>query len=408
MATTVEILPWQGELLSCVRMPGDTHATWEAKPRYDLTRGGRGAAKTRGAAMLAHMWLEGWRGCNFGVFADTFGKLKSNFLQEFALYLDVIGWVSGKHYVQNKVDLKYTCLRTGSTLQGFTMDKPPEKTKGPTLQGLIGDETDQVGEQHYQIFEKCVRGDRGPQQIFLFANAAPKVHWLNRRFTGSTKLPHHYMRQISTYRNSFLTRQDIEKFEADYPPGSIEHARWMLGSAVATEGAVYPEFDPAVHVVESAPPFVAYVECIDLGIVDPTVWLLIGIDSGGVMYVIDEYVSQPYDSPQDQAAGIRPRSRTAIRFSDHSLTHRTAFEHEGLATINADKDRAKGHHLVRTRIRNKGLFLLKGAAPVLEESMQLYEYKPGTNKEETVHTFSHAPDALRYGVVGVDTGVAQY
>lgn len=408
MPTTIEVLPWQAGLLNAARDPADTPEQWDAKPIYELTVGGRGAAKTRGACQLARKWLGRWQGCNFGVFADTFGKLKSNFLQEFALYLDESGCREGRDYAINRVELKYTWLRTRSTLQGFTMDKPPEKTKGPTLHGLIGDEVDQVGEQHYKIFEKCVRGSRGPQQIFLFANAAPKVHWLNRRFMGSTRLPNHTMRRVSTYRNSFLTRQDIEKFEADYPPGSIEHARWMLGKAVATEGAVYPEFDPSVHVVDAVPEFVAYVEMIDLGIVDPTVWLLIGIDSGGVMYVIDEYVSQPYDSPQDQAASIMPRSRTRIRFSDHSLTHRTAFEHEGLATINADKDRAKGHHLVRRRLKNRGLFIKRGAAPVLEEQMQLYEYKPGTNKEETVHTFSHAPDALRYGVVGVDTGTAQY
>lgn len=401
---TVEVLPWQAEHLAQARMPGDTREQYVAKPVYDLTVGGRGAAKTRAAAMLAHLWLEGWRACNFGVFADTFGKLQSNFLEEFRLYLSEIGWQHGRDYTLNRQQVKFTCLHTGSTLQGFSMDKPPEKTKGPTLHGLIGDETDTIGEQHYSIFEKCVRGERGPQQTFLFANAAPMAHWLNRRFAGSGKLPNHHLRRVSTYRNSFLTRQDIEKYEADYPPGSLAHKRWMLGLAVATEGAVYPEFDPAVHVVESVPKFVAYIESIDLGIVDPTVWHLWGIDSGGVMWCIDEYVSEPYDSPQDQAASILPRSRTQTRFSDHSLTHRTAFEHEGLLTIMADKDRARGHHLVRRRLKNRGMFLLKGAAPLLEESFQLYEYKPGTHKEETVHTYSHAVDSARYAVCGLEAG----
>ena len=406
---TIEVAPWQAELLSRARMPADVgEPSWDEKPRYEATIGGRGAAKTRGAAMLAHMWLAGWRDCNFGVFADTTGKLKSNFLLEFSLYLRAIGWRAGKHYVFHRGDLKYTCLRTGSTLQGFTMDKPPEKTKGPTLHGLLGDETDQVGELHYQIFEKCVRGEHGPQQVFLFANAAPPAHWINRRFSGSTRLPHHHKRRVGTYRNPFLTRQDIEKYEADYPPGSLAHRRWMLGDSVATEGAVYPEFDLDVHVVGDVPDFVTFVESIDLGISDPTVWHLWGIDSGGIMYCIDEWVSEPYQSPQDQAACILPRSRTAVRFCDHSLTHRTAFEHEGLLTIKADKDRAQGHHLVRRRIKNRGLFIQKGKAPLLEESLQLYEYKPGAQKEETVHAYSHAPDSCRYAVVGVDTGNTVY
>lgn len=408
MPTQVEVLPWQLELLQCARDPDDAPEVFNQKPRYDLTVGGRGAAKTRGACMLARKWLGRWRNCNFGVFADTFGKLKSNFLQEFALYLHESGCVEGREFTFNRVELKYTWLRTGSTLQGFTMDKPPEKTKGPTLQGLLGDETDQVGEQHYQIFEKCVRGSRGPQQVFLFANAAPPAHWLNKRFTGSTKLPHHHLRRVSTYCNSFLTRQDIEKFEADYPPGSLVHRRWMLALAVSAEGAVYPEFDPDVHVIEHAPKFVAMVESIDLGIVDPTVWHLWGIDSGGVMYCVKEYVSEPYDSPQDQAAAILPLSQSQVRFSDHSLTHRTAFEHEGLFTIKAEKDRADGHHMVRKRLKNRGLFIVKGAAPLLEQSLQLYEYKPGTIKEETVHTWSHAPDSCRYAVVGVDSGNAVF
>lgn len=407
----VEIVPWQAELLARARMPTDTPRQWEDKPRYELSMGGRGSAKTRGAAMLAHLWLEGWRFCNFGVFADDFKKLQSNFFTELGEYLRVIGWEHGRHYVLNKQEHRYTCLRTGSTLQGFSMDKLPEKTKGPTLHGLLGDETDQVTEAHYRIFEKCVRGERGPQQVFLFANAAPLAHWLNKRFSGSTKLPHHHLRRVSTYRNSFLTRQDIEKYEADYPPGSLGHKRWMLGMPVPTEGAVYPEFDPSVHVIDALPAgctMVAHVEGVDLGIVDPTVWLQIGLDSGGIMYVLDEYASEPYDSPQDQAANILARSKTSLRYSDWGLTHRTAFLHEGLVTINAEKDRATGHHLVRRRLKNRGLYILKGKAPLLEASLQLYEYKPGTLKEDTVHTYSHAPDALRYAIVGVDSGQAQY
>lgn len=63
---------------------------------------------------------------------------------------------------------------------------------------------------------------------------------------------------------------------------------------------------------------------------------------------------------------------------------------------------------MRRRLKNRGLFIVKGAAPLLEQSLQLYEYKPGTLKEETVHTWSHAPDSCRYAVVGVDSGNAVF
>jgi PBSX family phage terminase large subunit len=359
--------------------------------------------------MLALTWLEAHPGVPFGVAADTFGKLQSNFIAEFQRLLGEVGAVDGEHYRHNKVENKFYWYN-GASLQGFTMDKPPEKTKGPTLGGVIFDEADQITEAHYDIFSVCARDPRGPRQVVVLANPVPPAHWVNKRFSGSTADEDAELVRVTSYDNPFLPVDQIRQLERQYPPGTDLHRRWVLGQSVAMQGAVYPSFDPLTHVVDQVPPLRGYAAGLDLGVKDPSVLLIGGLDDDGRLYILAEYVSREGDPPQVQAVGMKralAQFPPMTIFSDHSLTFRTALEHEGVRTVNAEKDRASGIALVSRRVVHRYVFIQRGAAPTLEESIQLYRWKNFDDpakviKDETEHQWSHAPDALRYLVVGLD------
>jgi hypothetical protein len=395
----VQVLEHQAELLTTTA------------PFYGLI-GGRGSAKTRGGAILVHhAWLCRYPHIPFAVVADTFAKLSTNFFEELIAYYDHLGLEEGRDYSYRRSSpLKIVYKATGASLTGYSMEKPPERTKGPTVGGVLWDEADQIGEQHFQIFSACARDPRGPCQNIVLSNPGPPAHWTNRLFSGSTAMPGAELRRVTTYDNKFLTPGYIAHLESMYPPGTPMHERWMLGKNVPMTGAVYPQFMADTHVVESHPPLVAYVAGLDLGIADPSVLLIGGITQDGVLYIVDEYRSAPGDPPQVQAVSMK---RTLEKYgnppiySDHSLTFTTALRYEGVHTINAEKDRGLGIAMVTKRLANGFLYIVKNAAPGLEEEMQLYRWKDlkgsdGQVKDITEHTWSHGPDSARYMIVGID------
>ncbi len=309
-------------------------------------------------------------------------------------------------FTYNKVEGVFT-LGNGSVAKVQTLQVPIGELKGVENDWAVMDEADVLmDDQKWDYVKARIRGQNGSRKFRVFANPPSWGHWIARDFTGSTQKPDHHFMQISTFANKFLPPDVVQTYKNTYKEGTPHYRKWMLGEIVALEGAVYPEFNPAIHVVDDVPKtFRAYVHGLDLGSRDPSVLIGGGLDDAGRLWIIDEYYSEPMTSPQEQALAIKNhRLGDGNIWSDHSLTMRLAFEHEGVYTIPADKDRDLGHTLVRNRIRDGFVKIKRGAAPNLERELQLYRYKDTGIKEDTEHKYSHAPDALRYLIVGIDAG----
>ena len=92
-------------------------------------------------------------------------------------------------------------------------------------------------------------------------------------------------------------------------------------------------------------------------------------------------------------------------FSDHSATQHSIMREEGFNMVNADKaDRDLGIQKVQARFNLKGIKISRECPNLIHELFN-YTMRPATvnGKEEPDHKFSHAPDALRYGICGIDT-----
>jgi phage terminase large subunit len=373
---------------------------------YGLVVGGRGAAKTRCAALQALVWLVQYPGIPFGVCADDFAKLKSNFMQEFDTLLAEIGWVHGREYVFNKGEKTYTTA-WGSTLTGFTMDKPPEKTKGPTLGGVIFDECDQISQEHYEIFEICARHPHGPRQRRLFANGTPPSHWLNKHFDpihGATR-PDHRMARVSSYVNRFLPASELRQLERRYPHGSLQNRRWIWGEAVAMAGALWPEFGSQHIFQPSALPRGANLHAngLDLGYRDPYAYVRARVDGAGAIWITGEY-QQAELSAIDQAPRIRALYEAGPIFSDHDASERATLASLGIDTVLAQKEITYGIELVRQLIINGFLHVAADCVQVIE-AMQNSMWNPKGARELPLHDrFSHLASAVRYLCVGVWAG----
>lgn len=366
--------------------------------------GGRGCAKTRFAAIKAHQWLESYPGLPFAVTADDYPKFRTNFYEEFSRFLGEIGWQHGREYEYNHSTHQWRCYN-GATLTAFTFDKRDEKLKGPTLAGVIMDETDQYTESAYQIFEICVRDPRGPRQRIILANATPPTHWINQRFEMN-KLPFHRLRRVTSYENIFLPEAEIRKLEAAYPPGSLQHRRWVLGEPVAMEGSLWPEFSAENNVVspEKVPQAAVNVGGLDVGFRDPFAFVNARVDGSDVIFINSEYEQNELSALAHKEVMAAIYEGGIIYSDPEDPSTNATLRDLGFNIAQADNDLAFGIEKVRQYIC-RGQLKVSSACQKTITAIMNSTWNKNSEKEKPNHDkYSHLASAVRYLVMGVDGG----
>ncbi len=377
----------------------------ETKASHFAMIGGLGSAKTRAACLCMEKWISEWPGVHFSFWGQTHEKLRDSIKREFDLLLAELGYEEDKDFFYNK-SLKFYRFGNNAEVHLRSLDVDDSKIKGPQWGGVIGDEMDTTKEEKWKLLKHRARAPHGPRQVKIFLNGVPPAHWAYREFLGPKRLEGYEAIRQTSYDNPFLPEDIIRQMEQTYLKNSAAYKRWMLGQCVALTGSVYNCFNHEIHLVEPEDAPDHYVETfggLDLGVRDPSVLEIVGIDDAGRCFVYDEWVSQEFQSPTQQAKEIllKTQEHGFTPFSDHDLGMRLTFEEEGVQTIAADKDVDAGIKTVNKMFLNGHLYIIKGKAPYLEQCLQLQQWKPPSatsDNEEPMHEHSHANDALRYGI----------
>lgn len=298
----------------------------------------------------------------------------------------------------------------GSLVKFQSLDVPAAELKGSTLGALFVDEIDACSLPHIEALRGRVRRPLTSRVQRFFGNSPPPGHWLENVFTGERTWGPLF--QATTYENQFLPEDYLRSCEGQWPVGTAQHDRFMLGKmGVALQGAVYPEFKPELHCITEAEvpeKLWRFGYGLDLGFNHPTVLLEGGLADDGTLYVLREY-SRAGALLVQHAESIKQIYRGGPIWSDHDLQDRWELNALGINTIPADKAVTRGIEHVRRRLRNKTIKIVKAACPglirefpryVWKESLALTEERP--EKKEDDHV-----DALRYLVVGLDAEDAQ-
>lgn len=253
----------------------------------------------------------------------------------------------------------------------------------------------------------------------LFAGNPPEPgHWLEKEYIpiDENEEPLGEFIAASTYENKLLTDDYIKNLEKQYPPETHLHRRMMLGEfGVPMEGAVYAEYNPKRHLVESSEvPFgpmddekaeqvVLFRNGLDLGhgTKDAFVFLVGAITNKNTLYIIDEYYYTHPRIMQHHARAIRSKYRGGSIWSDYGGQERMELAALGIKTHPANKDMVMGIHAVRARFALDKLKIVRGRCPNLLREMAAYEWGPD-DKPKKGSEGDHAMDALRYLVASLD------
>lgn len=291
------------------------------------------------------------------------------------------------------------------------------------------DEATQLSEHQFSIFKACLRGCNSfPKRFYLTCNPGGVGHgWVKRLFIDrdfrddEDPLDYAFI-QAFVYDNDVLVKNDtgyIKQLES--LPKRLRDA-WLHGRWDVFEGQFFPEFNSAVHVcdrsviqINKLRQFVAF----DYGF-DMTAALLIGADSKGNLFVIDE-LCQSGLTLSEAAVKISELCRRgtpeyAVASPDlwnrRQDTGKSGFEImqacEGMPPMRAADDRrVAGWRLLREYLSgNKS----DTSHPFIRISSQcrelirclpslMFDNERSEDASSEPHSITHAPEALRYGVM---------
>lgn len=366
--------------------------------RVNLAHGAVRSAKTVGANVRwLRAVLEAPAGVNLLMAGKTLGALERNVLSP-------IGQLVGSGNFDYKRSLKQ-CWIYGRPImvEGGNDESAYTKIAGLTLGGAYVDEGSLVPESFFNML--ISRLSEPGSQLFLTTNPAGPGHYLKKRWLDREGELDLKTWHFTLEDNPWLDWHYVEELKRQFgPPTSLFYRRYILGEWVAAEGAVYPHFDEALHVVPSIPdgPMKSMVVGVDYGQTHPTAFLKLGL-WGGCWYAFGEYresnrtntrLSKDLD---DFLGGKYP---SAILVDPSAKGFILQLQADGVARVRgADNAVLDGIGRVSSALATGALKIVGPACPRLIEEIEGYRWDPKATErgeDKPIKESDDLIDTLRY------------
>ena len=402
-----------------VPMPWQVPIWTDNSPTILLT-GGAGGGKTHFALEKIHAMAMRYPGSSYAMCRKTLQSMRASTLPFFR---NVV--IKGlTDVIENKTDRVFN-YKNGSAIYYFGMDdeKSAEKIRGigstGGLDGGMIEEANAFTENDYNEICGRLRGQTSPLiQIILCTNPGASSHWINQRLIEGKEASVYISKAI---QNTYNPESYLKKL--DQLTG-VQRLRLRDGIWANADGAVFPEFNKKIHVVQRdyIPRGWQRYRSIDFGYVNSFVCLWGAIEPDTNALYIYRELHQSGLLVEDAAKIINQYSRgedIIATIADHDAEGRATLQRYGISTIPAFKQITPGIEQLHTRIRNNKFYYVENALinydqklrdehkPVdLPSEFECYVWAPTKDgklaKEEPVKLNDHAIDALRYMVAYVD------
>jgi len=319
----------------------------------------------------------------------------------------------------------------GSRLFFAGMDNP-QKALSSERDFIYVNQAEELSLEDWETLSTRCSGRAGNApyaQIFGDCNPGAPNHWIKHR--DSLLLLHSQHRDNPTIYDAEgnLTDGGKRRLEVLDNLTGLRRARLRDGKWVQAEGAIYADYDAALHVINRFPipdDWNRYWG-VDFGYTNPFVWQAWAEDADGRLYLYKE-IYRTQRLVEDHCADIlaatvgEPRPRAII--ADHDAEDRATLErHLKMSVTPAHKSISDGIQAVQSRLKVAGdgkprLFLLKdslvrqdyslkeaGKPTCTEEEIEAYVWDMKARQERgdvPVKENDHGCDTTRYVVAHVD------
>lgn len=404
-------LPWQVPM-------------WRDKSLVLLATGSAGGGKSRAAAEKLHAYLLKYAGATGLMLRKAREYCKASIVP--FMERSVMG-DDRRNITPVKSEGRFT-YRNGSVLYwgGMKDDDQREALRSIGQEGGLDivwmEEANAFSELDFEELLARMRGRAAWPQVIMTTNPGAPSHWIYKRiiqggegsvyYSGAKDNPYNPAGYIDTLNR--LT--------------GVMRSRLVEGRWVQAEGAVYDEWDDAVHLIDPFPIPSDWrrFRSIDFGFTNPFVCQWWAMDSDDRMYLYREiYMSgRLVEDHARQILALEDGEYIDFSVSDHDAEDRATLDHYGVNTDGAWKEVSPGINAVKQRLRvqedgRARLYLMRGA--LVEEDTRLREAKKPTStleemtgyvwqksadgrpvKEQPVKLDDHGMDAMRYAVMGLE------
>ena len=390
-----------------------------SRARYTAYGGARGGGKSWALRRKLVALCLNYPGIHCLLIRRSFGELKTNHVRPILKEY--------RELVQYKESEKALFFPNGSTIAlGYCAStRDVLRYQGQEYDIIAIDEATQLSEYQFTVLKACLRGtDAFPRRMYLTCNPGGIGHaWVKRLFVDriyrEDEDPSDYLFvPAKVYDNPVLLSADPDYVrQLESLPQKLKDA-WLHGCWDVFEGQFFPEFQEHMHVIppSEVPSGLRKFAALDYGF-DMLAALLMGVDADGAVYVLDE-VFEPELTLREAGkrvaelcAGHRVEYLTASPdlWNRRQDTGKSGFEImqavPGMPPMTAaDNRRVPGWRILREYLS------LQNGSPRLRISRlcsNLIRSLPALlcspehpeDASDHPHAVTHAPEALRYGVM---------
>lgn len=291
------------------------------------------------------------------------------------------------------------------------------------LDGLWYEEANAFTRQDFEEGLGRVRHTAAPwQQVILTTNPDAPTHWIYRDLILGGQAQVYYSGATQNPHNAAAYLDNLARLTG------VLQSRLVQGLWIQAEGAVYPEFDASVHIIEpfEIPAHWRRIRAIDFGFTNPFTCQWWALDDDGRAYLYRElyHTRRLVEDHAKQIVALSQGERIEATVADHDAEDRATLERYGVRTLAAEKAVSPGIQRVASRLKVQDdgkprLFVLRNALVEVDSALDaakkprcLQDELPGyvwqksadgkPEREHPVKEDDHGMDAMRYFVAYVD------
>lgn len=394
-------------------------AFFASRARYTAYGGARGGGKSWALRRKLVGLCLNYPGCRCLLVRRSLSELRANHVRPFlAEYGELIRYSEADRCLYLPGDSRIYL--------GFCASRRDMlRYQGQEYDVIAIDEATQLTEEQFSVFKACLRGvSPAPKRMLLTCNPGGVGHaWVKRLFIDREYRPgedaqDYVFIPARVYDNEVLLRADpgyVAQLES--LPLRLRQA-WLEGRWDVFEGQFFPEFNESVHVCrpEDIPFRVRQFVAFDYGF-DMLAALLLAFDEDGVMYVRRERLIPGLTLGQaagEVAALCRGEDAEYAVASPDLWNRRQDSGRSGFEIMQAvpgmppmmpaDDRRVPGWRALRERLADNGGKVglrISSLCPELCRCLSglLCDRTRPEDASGEPHEYTHAPEALRYGVM---------
>lgn len=319
----------------------------------------------------------------------------------------------------------------GSAIIVVGMDKA-ELILSTEFDLIFVQEATELEEKDWEFLLTRLRaGHIGFHQIISDANPGRPSHWLKQRC--NTGLCEFY---DTTHRDNpkmwDLKANDWTPYGMEYLSmlgrlSGIRKERLLKGKWIQTEGVVYTEYDPAVHIIDPFPIPKNWLRfrSIDFGFTNPFVCQWWAVDDDGRIYLYREWykTQTTITAHAEKIIELTGDERIDFTVCDTDAGDAAVLAEWGIPNSPAEKDVSVGIQAVQDRFKIQGdgkprIYLFRDALVEEDWSLEVhkkptstlieidsYTWKEDSNKEEPLKLYDHGMDAMRYATMAINEAI---